>query len=198
MCNCASYSHVNRCQVFNYNSCLFPMSLMGAASLTRELPHQPATHPPFQLSNNFAHFALWILLAYWSKVSRGFCTSNSVFQGKLLTDLWATHPTFQMHQYCTVCTLNIAHSKDLDYLLLYSKCSVTWQTFGCNSSRLSAAPTLHILLIAHIPYILLASWRFPNGFRLSALAEISLQFRFCMANVWHEYHCSQFGISRGY
>ena len=131
------------------------MSLMGAASLTRELPHQPATHPPFQLSNNFAHFALWILLAYWSKVSRGFCTSNSVFQGKLLTDLWATHPTFQMHQYCTVCTLNIAHSKDLDYLLLYSKCSVTWQTFGCNSSRLSAAPTLHILLIAHIPYILL-------------------------------------------
>ena len=42
------------------------------------------------------------------------------------------------------------------------------------------------------------SWRFPNGFRLSALAEISLQFRFCMANVWHESHCSQFGISRGY
>ena len=144
MCNFASYSHVNRCQVFNYTSCLFPMSLMGAASLTRELPHQPATHPPFQLSNNFAHFALWILLAYWSKVSRGFCTSNSVFQGKFLTDLWATHPT-----------LNIAHSKVLNYLLLHSKCSVTWQTFGYNSSRLSAAPTLHILLIAHIPYILL-------------------------------------------
>ena len=104
------------------------MSLMGAASLTRELPHQPATHPPFQLSNNIAHFALWILLAYWSKVPRGFCTSNLVFQGTLLTDLWAGHPTFQLHQHCTVWKLKIARSKspkDLDYLLLYSKCSFT-------------------------------------------------------------------------
>ena len=42
------------------------------------------------------------------------------------------------------------------------------------------------------------SWRFPNGFRLSALAEISLQFRFCMAIVCHKSHCSQFGISRDY
>ena len=56
--------------------------------------------------------------------------------------------------------------------------------------------------IAHSAYctysIYSACNLFPNGFRLSALAEISLQFRFCMAIVCHKSHCSQFGISRDY